>query len=77
MVRHRKSPPYQFPGTKGSVSGPQEFRVTLQGSDFSGSNGQYNCGCLNKEGGTKSGFLFVPSLETSVLVPSQGNSPEG
>ena len=78
VVRHRKSSPYQFPGTKGSVSGSQEFRATLRGSDCVGSNGQHNCGFLYQQRGRfEIRLSLCPPLETSVLVPSQANSPEG
>ena len=63
VVKHRKSLPYQFSGVKSSLPGPQELQASLQGSDCSSSNGQHNCVC--------------PPLKASVMVPSQGNSPEG
>ena len=37
LVRSRKSPPQKFFGVKSSVSGPQEFRASLQGPDCSDS----------------------------------------
>ena len=78
LVRTRKSPPHKFFGAKGSVSGPQEFRASLQGPDCSGSNGQHNCGILHQQRrGYEIRLSLCPPLETSILVPSQGNSPEG
>ena len=41
-----------FLGVKSSLTGPQEFRASLQGSDCSDSNGQHNC-----RGGMRSGSL--------------------
>ena len=78
VVRHRKSPPCQFPGVKSSISGPQELRASLQGPDCVGSNGQHNCSILHQQRGRYEIRLSVcPPLEASVLVPPQGNSPEG
>ena len=78
LVRPRKSPPHKFFGVKSSVSGPHEFRASVQGPDCSDSNGQHDCGFLQQQGGRYEIRLSLcPPMETSVLVPSQGNSPEG
>ena len=78
MIRHRKSPPYQFSRIKSSLSGPQELQVSLQGSDCVSSNGQHHCSVLHQQGGRYEIRLSLcPPLETSILVPSQGNSTEG
>ena len=78
LVRARKSPPHKFFGAKSSVSGPQEFRASLQGPDCSDSNGQHNCGFLHQQRrGYEIRLSLCPPLETSILVPSQDNSPEG
>ena len=78
MFRHRQTPPYQFSGVKSSVSGPQEFRAFLQGSDCVSGNRQHNCGVLHQQGGRYEIRLSVcPPLEGSVLVPPQGNSSKG
>ena len=67
-----------FFGAKGSVSGPQEFRASLQGPDCSDSNGQHNRVFLHQQRrGYEIRLSLCPPLETSILVPSQGNSPEG
>ena len=78
LVRARKLPPYNFFGTKSCVPGSQEFRASLQGSDCPSSHGQHNCGLLHQQGRRYEIRLSLcPLVETSVLVPSQGNSPEG
>ena len=78
LVRTRTLPPHKFWGAKASVSGPQEFRASLQGPDCSGCNGQHNCGFLHQQGGRYEIRLSLcPPMEISVLVPSQGNSPTG
>ena len=77
VVRHRKSPPYQFPRVKGSFPGPQELRAYLQGPDCVSSNVQQHCGILYQQGGRYEIRLSLcPPLEHYVLVPSQGNIPE-
>ena len=49
----------------------------MQGSDCSGCNGQHNCGVLHQQGGRYEIRLSLcPPIETSILVPSQGNSSE-
>ena len=78
LVRARKLPPHKFFGAEGSVSGPQEFRASLQGPDCSDSNRQHNCGFLHQQRkGYEIRLSLCPPLETAILVPSQGNSPEG
>ena len=78
MVRTRKSSPHQFLGTQGSSSGPQEFRVSLQGTDCPDSNGQHNCSLLHQPGGRyEIRFSLCPTLETPVLVSSQVDSSAG
>ena len=63
LVRTRKSPPHKFFGAKSSVSGPQEFRASLQGPDCSDSNGQHNCGFLHQQGrGYEIRFSLCPPL---------------
>ena len=78
LVIHRKSPPHQFFGAKGSPSGPKEFRASMQGPDCSCCNGQHNGGCLHKQTGRYEVRLSLcPPMEASILVPPQRNSPEG
>ena len=49
----------------------------MQGSDCSGCNGQHNCGVLHQQGGRYEIRLSLcPPIDTSILVPSQGNSSE-
>ena len=77
MVRGRKSASYQLLGTKGSLSGPQEFRASLSESDCVGCNRQHNCGRLHQQTGRYEIRLSLcPPLETPILVPPQGNSSE-
>ena len=76
LVGTRKSPPYKLFGTKSSVSGPQEFRASLQGSDCPSSHGQHNCGLLHQQGRRYEIRLSLcPSVETSVVVTPQGDNP--
>ena len=76
LVRTRKLPPYKFFGTKSSVSGPQEFQASLQGSDCPSSHGQHNCGLLHQQGRRYEIRLSLcPPVETSVVVPPQGDNP--
>ena len=78
LVRTRKSPPYKLSRAESSLSGPQEFRASLQGSGCSYSHGQHNCGCLHQQARRYEIRLSLcPPVETSGLVPSQRNSPEG
>ena len=82
LVRTRKSPPYKLSRVESSVPGPQGLRASLQGSDCVDSHGQHHCGFVHQQGGRYEIRLSMcrincPPLETSVLVPSQGNSPEG
>ena len=78
LVTPRKSPPHKLLRVKGSPSGPQEFRASLQGPDCSGCNGQHNCGLLHKQTGRYEIRLSLcPSLETPVLVSPQGNKSKG
>ena len=77
LVRCRKSASYQLLGTKGSLSGPQEFRASLSESDCVGCNRQHNCGRLHQQTGRYEIRLSLcPPLETPILVPPQGNSSE-
>ena len=63
---------------KCSVSGPQEPRASLQGSDYISGDGQHNCDILHQQGGQyEIRFSVCPPLEASVVVPPQGNSLEG
>ena len=78
LVRTRKLSPHQFLGVKSSLTGPQEFRASLQGSDCSDSNGQHNCNLLHQEGRRYEIRLSLcPTLETPVLVSSQKDSFAG
>ena len=78
LVRLRKSPPHQFSGVKGSLPSPPELRASLQGQDCVSSNGQHNCGVVHQQGGWfEIRLSLCPPLETPILVPSKGNSPEG
>ena len=61
-----------------SFSGPQAFQASLQGSDCVSSNRQHTCGVLHQQGRRfEIRLSLCPPLEASVLVPHQGNSPEG
>ena len=54
------------------------FRASLQGPDCSDCNRQHDCSFLHQQGGRyETRLSLCPPMETSVLVPSQGNSPEG
>ena len=78
LVRTRKSPPYKLSRAESSLSGPQEFRASLQGSGCSHSHRQHNCGCLHQQARRYEIRLSLcPPVETSGLVPSQRNNPEG
>ena len=78
LVKHRKSPPHQLSGIKGSLPGPQEFRASLQGPDCLDSNRQHNCGLLHQQGGRyEIRFSLCPPLETFVLVSPQRHCTEG
>ena len=78
LVTPRKSPPHKFLRIKSSPSGPQEFRVSLQGPDCSSSNGQHNCSLLHKQTGRYEIRLSLcPPLETPVLVSPPGNKSKG
>ena len=78
LVSHRKSPPHQFFGVEGSPSGPNEFRASMQGPDCSCCKGQHNGSLLCKQTGQyEVRVSLCPPMETSVLVPPQGNNPEG
>ena len=57
LVSHGKSLSYKLSGTEGSPSGPESVRASVQGSDCSCGNRQYNSGLLHKQGGMKSGSL--------------------
>ena len=78
LVRARRKTPYKFSGAESSFLGPKELRASLQKPDCSDCNRQHNCGLVHKQGGRYEIRLSLcPPVETSVLVPSQGNSPEG
>ena len=77
LVRSRKSTSYKLLGTKGSLSGPQEFRASLSEPDCVGCNRQHNCGRLYQQTGRYEIRLSLcPPLETPILVPPQRNSSE-
>ena len=77
LVGARRKTPHKFFGAESSVLGPQELRVSLQEPDCSDCDRQHNCGLLHKQRGRYEIRLSLcPPVETSVLVPSQGNSPE-
>ena len=78
LVSHRKSSSHKLLRTKGSPPGPEELRASLQGPDCSCCDGQHNSGLLHQQAGRYEVRLSVcPPLETAILVPSQGNCPEG
>ena len=78
LVSHRKSPSHKLLRTEGSPPGPEEIRASLQGPDCSCCNGQYNSGLLHQQAGRYEVRLSVcPPLEAPILMPSQGNCPEG
>ena len=67
-----------FLRVKGSASGPEEFRASVQGSDCSCCNQQHNSNLLHKQTRRYEVRLSLcPPLETSILVPPQGHSSEG
>ena len=77
LVRSRKSTSYQLFGTKGSLSGPQEFRASLSEPDCLGGDRQHNCGRLYQQTrGYEIRLSLCPPLETPFLVPPQRNSSE-
>ena len=77
LVNYRKSPLHQLSGVKSNLSGPQEFRTSLQGPDCIDSNGQHNCSLLHQQGGQYEIRLSLcPPLEIYVLVSPQRNSSE-
>ena len=77
LVRSRKSTSYQLLGTKGSLSGPQEFRASLSEPDCLGGDRQHNCGRLYQQTrGYEIRLSLCPPLETPFLVPPQRNSSE-
>ena len=78
LVSHRKSPSHKLLRTKGSPPGPEELRASLQGPDCSCCDRQYNSGLQHQQVGRYEIRLSVcPPLEAPILVPSQGNCPEG
>ena len=78
LVSHRKLPSHKFLRTKGSPPGPEELRASLQGPDCSCCDGQHNSGLLHQQAGRYEVRLSVcPPLEAAILVPFQGNCPEG
>ena len=78
LVRAGKSPAYKLSRAESSVSGPQEFRASLQGPDCFNSHGQHHCSLLHQQAGRYEIRLSLcPPVETSVLVSPQRNSPEG
>ena len=78
LVRIRKSPPYQLLGTQGSSSGSQEFRVAVQGTDCSHSDGQHNCSLLHQQRGRcEIRLSLCPTLEAPILVSSQEDNSSG
>ena len=77
LVTPGKSPPHKFLGVKSSLSGPQEFRASLQGPDYSCSNRQHNCSLLHKQTGRYEIRLSLCPLETSVLVSPAGDKLKG
>ena len=77
LVGSRKSTSYKLLGTKGSLSGPQEFRASLSKPNCVGCDRQHNCGRLYQQTGRYEIRLSLcPPLETPVLVPPQRNSSE-
>ena len=78
LVGARKRVTHKFSGAQSSCLGPQKLRASLQGTDCSDCNRQYHSGVLHQQGGRyEISLSSCPSVETSVLVPSQGHSPEG
>ena len=73
--------PTRYPDPLGPVPkvrlGSQHEEIRI-GSDCSCCNGQYNSGLLHQQAGRYEVRLSVyPPLEAPILVPSQGNCPEG
>ena len=78
LVSTRRKAPHKFSGAEGGSLGPKELRASVQEPDCSNCDRQHNCSLLHKQGGRYEIRLSLcPPLETSVLVPSQGNSPAG
>ena len=78
LVSTRRKAPHKFSGAEGGFLGPKELRASVQEPGRSNCDRQHNCSLLHKQGGRYEIRLSLcPPLETSVLVPSQGNSPEG
>ena len=77
LVGSRKSTSYKLLGTKGSLSGPQEFRASLSKPDCTDCDRQHNCGSLYQQTGRYEIRLSLcPPLETPILVPPPRNSSE-
>ena len=78
LVSTRRKTPHKFSGAEGGFLGPKELRASVQEPGRSNCDRQHNCSLLHKQGGRYEIRLSLcPPLETSVLVPSQGNSPAG
>ena len=78
LVPSRRSPSYKFSRDESSPSGLTTVRASVQGSDCSCGNGQYQSGLLHKQtGGYEVRLSLCPPLETPVLVPSQGHNAKG
>ena len=77
LLRNRKKTPHKFFGAQSSIPGPQKLQASLQRPDCPDSHRQHNGGVLHQHGGRYEIRLSLcPPMETSILVPSQGNSPE-
>ena len=77
LVSLGKSPSYKLSRIEGSPSGPESIRASVQGSDCSCCNRQHNSGLLHKQTRRYEVRLSLcRPMETSVLVPSQGNCSE-
>ena len=77
LVQARKSPSHKFFRIKGSSPGPEEFRASVQGSHCSCRDRQHHSGLLHKQArGYEVRLSLCPPLETSLLVPPQGNCAE-
>ena len=77
LVQTGKPPSHKFFRTKGSSPGPEEFRASVQRSHCSCPDRQHHSGILHQQArGYEVRLSLCPPLETSLLVPPQGNCAE-
>ena len=78
LVIYGKSPAHKLSRAESSPSGSPTVRASVQGSDCACCHRQHNSSLIHKQArGYEVRLSLCPPLETPVLVPSQGHSPEG